>query len=71
LHGSASKQSLLGESELDRAFPDRQLKVFVGTWNMCGSKTVSQSLAAFILPDACELVNDVYVIGTQESGPSR
>lgn len=62
---------MLGEAELDRTLPDRNLKVFVGTWNMCGTKNVPEALASFVLPDSVELMSDVYVIGTQESGPNR
>lgn len=30
--------SLLGSEELHRYFPDRKVKMFVGTWNMGGHK---------------------------------
>ena len=33
-----SRTSLLGSEELDRLFPDRKMKVYVCTWNMCELK---------------------------------
>ena len=62
---------MLGESELERVFPDRKLKVFVGTWNLCGIRDIPASLSSFVLPDAVEQLCDIYAIGTQESGPNR
>ena len=63
--------SLLGADELERYFPDRKLRVFCATWNMCEARTVPASVNDFILPDRCTLVHDVYVIGTQESVSDR
>lgn len=64
--------SLLGSEELHRYFPDRKVKIFVGTWNMGGHKDmVSQRIVDFILPERCELVQDIYVIGTQENSMQK
>ena len=66
-----SNGSLLGTEELERFFPDRKIRLFVGTWNMCEMKKVPSSLDDFMLPDNCDFVCDMYVIGTQESTPNR
>lgn len=58
--------SLLGVEELNRYFPDKMLKIFIGTWNM--QKTaVPKNLDDFILPKHKEFLQDIYVIGVQES----
>ncbi|CAH1787853.1 unnamed protein product [Owenia fusiformis] len=62
-----SSSSLLGTEELERYFPDRKLRVLVGTWNMMELKSIDADISDFILPDTCEFVQDLYVIGTQES----
>lgn len=36
LANNLAVNSLLGPSELDRVLPAREIKVFVGTWNMNG-----------------------------------
>lgn len=36
LYGRLASQSLLGAAELEHVFPDREVKIFVGTWNMNG-----------------------------------
>jgi phosphatidylinositol-bisphosphatase len=63
--------SFLGSDELERYFPDRKMRIFIGTWNMCELKEIPSSLDEFILPETSEYVHDMYVIGTQESCPNR
>lgn len=36
LYGRLASHSLLGAAELEHVFPDREVKIFVGTWNMNG-----------------------------------
>lgn len=36
LQGRVAATSLLGTLELERLFPERQVTIFVGTWNMNG-----------------------------------
>lgn len=36
LQGRVAANSLLGSLELERLFPERQVTIFVGTWNMNG-----------------------------------
>jgi len=72
LYGSMSGSgSLLGANELDRCFPDRRIRIFVGTWNMCGMRDVPCSLNDFLLPQTADFVQDAYVVGTQEAIPNR
>ena len=70
LCGSVGPTSLLGVEELDKYFPDRSVRVFVGSWNMNG-QTPPSFLADFLLPVNVEYVPDVLVIGTQESLPDK
>ncbi|XP_071506726.1 uncharacterized protein [Diadema antillarum] len=67
--GVRSSGSLVGKEELDSHLPDRKLKVFVATWNMHEDKELPENLEELLLPDDCEYMQDVYVIGTQESCP--
>ncbi|GBM77311.1 Inositol polyphosphate 5-phosphatase E [Araneus ventricosus] len=62
--------SLLGSDELSRFFPDNQVTVFVGTWNMNGHDP-PQSIDDFLLPLAINTLPDIYAIGVQESMQSR
>jgi len=72
LYGSMSGTgSLLGANELDRCFPERRMRIFVGTWNMCGMRDVPSSLNDFLLPEMADFVQDAYVIGSQEAIPNR
>lgn len=41
--------ALLGAEELDRYFPDRQMGIFIATWNMQGRKVISNAPEAAIL----------------------
>lgn len=36
LYGRLASHSLLGAAELEHVFPDREVTIFVGTWNMNG-----------------------------------
>ena len=70
LLGSCGPTSLLGAEELERYFPDRNIRIFVGTWNMNG-QTPPRHLSEFLLPQRIDFVPDVLVIGSQESFPER
>ena len=70
LCGSVGPTSLLGVEELDKYFPDRNVRIFVGSWNMNG-QTPPSFLADFLLPVNVEYVPDVLVLGTQESLPDK
>jgi len=61
---------LLGAEELEKYFPDRNVRVLVTTWNMNG-QVPPPFLADFLLPLNIEYVPDVLVIGTQESLPDK
>ena len=65
LVGSVGHTSMLGTEELERYFPERKLRLFVGSWNMNG-QTPPVYLADFLLPQNIEFVPDLLVIGTQE-----
>lgn len=66
LQGRVAANSLLGTTELERIFPDRQVTIFVGTWNMNG-QSPPRDLDDFVLPTGIEHVPDILVLGTQES----
>ncbi|XP_078604614.1 phosphatidylinositol polyphosphate 5-phosphatase type IV-like isoform X2 [Branchiostoma floridae x Branchiostoma japonicum] len=71
LGSSMSSGALLGQDELERYFPDRRMTIFVGTWNMHGEKDLPEKIDDFLLPECCEYVQDMYVMGFQEGTPSR
>ena len=58
---------MLGADELERFFPERTLRLFVGTYNMCEMKDLPHSLNDFVLPEESDLAQDAYAIGTQET----
>ncbi|GAB1607814.1 72 kDa inositol polyphosphate 5-phosphatase-like [Argonauta hians] len=63
---------LLGSEELERYFPNRKVRLFIGSWNMGEFKDIiNPHLEDFILPESCELVQDIYVIGTQENALNK
>ncbi|XP_076167369.1 inositol-3-phosphate synthase isoform X1 [Ptiloglossa arizonensis] len=70
LHGRIAANSLLGPVELEKVLPNRELKIFVGTWNMNG-QSPPKELNDFMLPSDIETVPDLLAIGTQESCSER
>lgn len=55
-----------GPGLLESYFPDREVSVFVGTWNMGEMKDLPDSIDDFILPVTHNTVADVFVVGLQE-----
>ncbi|KAM8708856.1 hypothetical protein ACLKA7_015772 [Drosophila subpalustris] len=70
LDGRLGSSSLLGPSELSRVLPQKEVTIFVGTWNMNGHSPPKQ-MNDFVLPPNVEHVPDLVVVGTQESTPDR
>ncbi|XP_066603443.1 inositol polyphosphate 5-phosphatase E isoform X4 [Prorops nasuta] len=70
LHGRIAANSLLGSLELEKVLPNRELKIFIGTWNMNG-QTPPKELNDFMLPSDVEMIPDMLAIGTQESCSER
>ncbi|KRF99023.1 uncharacterized protein Dwil_GK27586 [Drosophila willistoni] len=70
LDGRLGSSSLLGPSELSRVLPQKEVTIFVGTWNMNGHSPPKQ-MNDFVLPANVEHVPDIVVVGTQESTPDR
>nr|XP_012137707.1 PREDICTED: 72 kDa inositol polyphosphate 5-phosphatase isoform X1 [Megachile rotundata] len=70
LHGRIAANSLLGPVELEKVLPNRELKIFIGTWNMNG-QSPPKELNDFMLPSDIETVPDLLAIGTQESCSER
>lgn len=70
LHGRLASNSLLGAAELEHVFPDREVTVFAGTWNMNG-QSPPRELNDFIFPTGIKHVPDIFVLGTQESFSER
>ncbi|KAJ0039430.1 hypothetical protein NL108_014256, partial [Boleophthalmus pectinirostris] len=63
--------ALLGAEELDRYFPERQLGIYIATWNMQGEKGLPVNLDDLLLPTDSEFAQDLYVIGVQEGCPDK
>ncbi|XP_072489046.1 phosphatidylinositol polyphosphate 5-phosphatase type IV isoform X2 [Notamacropus eugenii] len=63
--------ALLGADELARYFPDRNMGLFVATWNMQGQKELPNNLDDFLLPSETDYVQDMYVLGVQEGCSDR
>lgn len=63
--------ALMGAEELSRYFPDRNMGIFVATWNMQGQKELPVNLDDFLLPTDPDFAQDMYVIGVQEGCPDR
>ncbi|XP_009997149.1 PREDICTED: 72 kDa inositol polyphosphate 5-phosphatase [Chaetura pelagica] len=63
--------ALMGAEELSRYFPDRNIGIFVATWNMQGQKELPVNLDDFLLPTDPDYAQDMYVIGVQEGCPDR
>ncbi|KAG8188199.1 hypothetical protein JTE90_021221 [Oedothorax gibbosus] len=62
--------SLLGNEELSRLFPDNEVTIFVGTWNM-NSHSPPPNLDEFLLPLDVDVLPDIYAVGVQEGMQSR
>ncbi|XP_028666042.1 phosphatidylinositol polyphosphate 5-phosphatase type IV [Erpetoichthys calabaricus] len=72
LEGSLlSRGALLGAEELDRYFPDRQVGIYIVTWNMQGKKEIPENLDDLLLPTDNDFAQDFYVIGIQEGCSDR
>ncbi|XP_064649892.1 phosphatidylinositol polyphosphate 5-phosphatase type IV-like isoform X2 [Lineus longissimus] len=73
LVGSINSNSMLGNEELMRCFPDKKMKVYVATWNVAEKdpKDLPKSLNDFLLPETVDFMPDLCVIGSQESCPDR
>ncbi|XP_028918637.1 phosphatidylinositol polyphosphate 5-phosphatase type IV isoform X2 [Ornithorhynchus anatinus] len=63
--------ALLGAEELVRYFPDRNIGLFVATWNMQGQKELPENLDDFLLPSEADYAQDMYIIGVQEGCSDR
>ena len=66
LQGRSASNSLMGNVELEKTFPNHEVTIFIGSWNMNGQSPPKQ-MSDFILPNAIEHLPDIVVIGTQES----
>lgn len=66
LQGRSASNSLLGAVELEKACPNRDVTIFIGSWNMNGQSPPKQ-MSDFILPNAIEHLPDLVVMGTQEA----
>ncbi|XP_004525259.1 72 kDa inositol polyphosphate 5-phosphatase [Ceratitis capitata] len=70
MDGHMGSSALLGPAELDRVLPNKEITIFVGTWNMNGQNPPKQ-MNDFVLPLTVEHVPDIVAMGTQESSPDR
>lgn len=70
LQGRSASNSLLGATELEKTCPNREITIFVGSWNMNGQSPPRQ-MSDFLLPNSLEHLPDVCVIGTQEACPDK
>lgn len=70
LQGRLAPNSLLGNAELEKVLPNRDLMIFVGSWNMNGESPPKQ-MNDFVLPNGIEHLPDLIVFGTQESCSER
>lgn len=68
--GQLGANPLLGPHELDRVLPSREIRVFVGTWNMNGQNPPNQ-LNDLVFPTRMENVPDIIALGSQESCSER
>lgn len=59
------------KEEMERYLPNRQIGIFVATWNMHEEKEVPFYLDDFLIPDSTDFLQDLYIIGLQESTPQR
>ncbi|XP_049629609.1 phosphatidylinositol polyphosphate 5-phosphatase type IV isoform X2 [Suncus etruscus] len=63
--------ALMGADELARYFPDRNLALYVATWNMQGQKELPTNLDELLLPAEADYAQDLYVVGVQEGCSDR
>lgn len=70
LHGRIAGNSLLGAMELERVLHNREVRIYVGTWNMNGQAPPPE-LNELLLPDTVPHLPDILAIGTQESYPDK
>ncbi|KAM7093669.1 phosphatidylinositol polyphosphate 5-phosphatase type IV isoform 2-T2 [Molossus nigricans] len=63
--------ALMGADELARYFPDRNVALFVATWNMQGQKELPANLDELLLPAEADYAQDLYVVGVQEGCSDR
>ncbi|XP_058380462.1 phosphatidylinositol polyphosphate 5-phosphatase type IV isoform X3 [Diceros bicornis minor] len=63
--------ALMGAEELARYFPDRNMALYVATWNMQGQKELPLNLDELLLPAEADYAQDLYVIGVQEGCSDR
>ncbi|XP_036892491.1 phosphatidylinositol polyphosphate 5-phosphatase type IV isoform X2 [Sturnira hondurensis] len=63
--------ALMGAEELARYFPDRNVALFVATWNMQGQKEPPANLDELLLPAEADYAQDLYVVGVQEGCSDR
>lgn len=70
LEGRSASISLLGAAELEKACPNREVTIFVGSWNMNGQNPPKQ-MNDFLLPSSVEHVPDLVVVGAQEACPDK
>lgn len=68
--GSVSQNSLLGQDELYRYFPQGRVNIFVCTWNQ-NRKRAPTNLNDLLLPDQLIYMPDIYAIGIQEAFSSQ
>jgi phosphatidylinositol-bisphosphatase len=54
-----------------RFFPEKKMRLFIGTWNMCELKQLPDSIDDFLLPETSDYIHDAYIIATQESTELR
>ncbi|XP_046495263.1 phosphatidylinositol polyphosphate 5-phosphatase type IV isoform X3 [Equus quagga] len=63
--------ALMGADELARYFPDRNMALYVATWNMQGQKELPPNLDELLLPVEADYAQDLYVVGVQEGCSDR
>lgn len=68
--GSVAQDSLLGQDELYRYFPNGKVNMFVCTWNQ-NRKRAPMNLNDLLLPDQLVYMPDIYAIGIQEAFSSQ
>lgn len=68
--GSLNQESLLGQDELFRYFPNGRVSIFVCTWNQ-NRKRAPVNICDLLLPDQVISMPDIYAIGIQEAFSSQ